>query len=126
MDALRNGLILFTERYEACVEFYARTLALSIWFSKPELTCFRFGQSYLMIEHGGVAAAGEKSPAQSPLVLRVNVPNIEAACATLRERGVLDANVTRYAWGSIVHFLDPDGNSVQLCEWPKRDAIPPF
>jgi|GEM_PF-2482394 len=46
MDALRNGLILFTERYEACVELYARTLALSIWFSKPELTCFRFGQSY--------------------------------------------------------------------------------
>ena len=38
------------------MEFYARTLALSIWFSKPGLTCFRFGQSYLMIEHGGVAA----------------------------------------------------------------------
>jgi len=67
-----------------------------------------------------------KSPAQSPLVLRVNVPNIEAACATLRERGVKDANVTHHAWGSIVHFLDPDGNSVQLCEWPNRDAIPPF
>ena len=70
--------------------------------------------------------AGEKSPAQSPLVLRVKVPDIEVACATLRERGVLDANVKRYAWGSIVHFVDPDGNSIQLCEWPKHDAIPPF
>jgi len=107
MDALRNGLILFTERYEACVELYARTLALSIWFSKPELTCFRFGQSYLMIEHGGVAAAGEKSPAQSPVVLRVNVPNIEAACATLRERGVKDANVTHYALGEHRAFSRP-------------------
>ena len=126
MHTLRQGLILFTEHYEACVEFYQNTLGLGVWYAKPELTCFRFGQGYLMIEHGGVASAGEKSRAQSPLVLRLNVADIEAACAMLRERGVLDARVNVFPWGRIVHFLDPDGNSVQLCEWPLDAQLPPF
>ena len=126
MDTSRAGLILFTERYDECVAFYLRVLGLSVWFSKPELTCFRFGDAYLMVERGGVAAPGEKSRAMSPLVLRLNVVDIQAACATLHERGVGGAAVTRFAWGDIVHLLDPDGNSIQLCQWPADRAIPQF
>ena len=44
----------------------------------------------------------------------------------LRERGVLDARVNVFPWGRIVHFLDPDGNSIQLCEWPLDAQLPPF
>lgn len=126
MDPARVGLIVFTEHYEECVAFYERVLGLSVWFCKPELTCFRFGEAYLMVERGGVAGPAEKSRAMSPLVLRLNVVDIEAACATLRERGVNSATVTRFPWGDIVHFLDPDGNSIQLCEWPADGTIPPF
>jgi lactoylglutathione lyase len=123
VEIKHHGLILFTENYEACVDFYGRVLALSVWFAKPTLTCFRFGPAYLMVESGGVAAPGEKPRNMSPVVLRLNVTDVESACAELRERGMTDAQVTRFPWGNIVHFLDPDGNSVQLCEWP-AGAVP--
>jgi lactoylglutathione lyase len=123
VNVTHYGLILFTENYQACLEFYTRVLGLSVWYEKAELTCLRFGPVYLMVEHGGVAAAGEKPRSMSPVVLRLNVSDIEQACAELRARGVAGAQVTHFPWGKIVHFLDPDGNSVQLCEWPEG-AVP--
>jgi lactoylglutathione lyase len=126
MDVIRNGLILFVEKYEACVEFYKRALSLSIWYAKPDLTCFRFGQSYLMVERGGVAADSEKTRALSPVILRLNVVDIEAACVELQSLGVASATVTRFPWGRVVHFLDPDGNSIQLCQWPENAGLPSF
>jgi lactoylglutathione lyase len=122
----RHGLILFTENYERCVAFYQRVLALSIWFAKPELTCFRFGSSYLMVERGGVGCEREKPRNLSPIALRLNVADIEVACAALRARGVDSPQITQFPWGEIVHFLDPDGNSIQLCAWPSAEEIPAF
>ena len=55
----RTGVILCTERYEACVDFYRRTLALPELFSLDNkhstLTCLDMGGSYLMIETEGTA-----------------------------------------------------------------------
>ena len=61
MKLSRTGVIINTERYEACVAFYRDLFGLEILFTKGDyLTCFDFQGSYLMIEtEGGLVAVVE-------------------------------------------------------------------
>jgi lactoylglutathione lyase len=115
-----HGIILGTERFEACVAFYRDILELPIWYEKPSLVCFRFGDGYLMVETGGVARVGRKSPSENPTMLRFNVDDVVAASNALRQRGI-EVDVEQHSWGTVGTFLDPDGN---LCEF--KDAGDPF
>jgi lactoylglutathione lyase len=115
-----HGIILGTERFDACVAFYRDMLELPIWYEKPGLVCFRFGDGYLMVETGGVARDGRKSPSENPTMLRFNVDDVVAASGALRQRGI-EVNVEQHSWGTVGTFLDPDGN---LCEF--KDAGDPF
>lgn len=45
-----HGFFLYVEPYIECVSFYRDVLDLPILFDTDELTCFGFGESYLMIE----------------------------------------------------------------------------
>lgn len=45
-----HGIILGTERYEACLAFYRDVLELPVWFEKERLCCLRFGNGYLKRE----------------------------------------------------------------------------
>lgn len=111
--AEQTGLILFTENYEACVQFYCDLVGLEIMYAKPGLTCFSFGTSYLMVESDGVASASEKSFAQNAVTLRFNVKDVAECAAMLKERGA-DIQVHHWSWGVTALFLDPDGNRVEL------------
>jgi lactoylglutathione lyase len=112
-----HGIILGTERFEACVAFYRDTLGLPVWYVKEHLVCLRFGNGYLMIETGGVARNGRKSQAENPTMLRFNVDDVEGAARDLRSKGV-SVDVQSYAWGTVGTFLDPDGNA---CEFKNAD-----
>jgi lactoylglutathione lyase len=115
-----HGIILGTERFDACVAFYRDMLELPIWYEKSGLVCFRFGDGYLMVETGGVARDGRKSPSENPTMLRFNVDDVVAASNALRQRGI-EVDVEQHSWGTVGTFLDPDGN---LCEF--KDAGDPF
>jgi lactoylglutathione lyase len=115
-----HGIILGTERFEACVAFYRDVLELPIWYEKPGLVCFRFGDGYLMVETGGVARGGRKSQAENPTILRFNVDDVASASHALRQRGI-QVDVEQHSWGIVGTFSDPDGN---LCEF--KDAGDPF
>jgi lactoylglutathione lyase len=115
-----HGIILGTERFVACVAFYRDILELPIWYEKSGLVCFRFGDGYLMVETGGVARDGRKSPSENPTILRFNVDDVIAASNALRQRGIA-VDVEQHSWGTVGTFLDPDGN---LCEF--KDAGDPF
>ena len=86
MKLTRSGIILCTERYEACVDFYRRVLELPDLFSLDDehsmLTCLDMGGNYLMIETGGTAIPGGRPIEQSPVKLRFNVHDVEAASTT--------------------------------------------
>ena len=117
MQLERLGIILFTKNYEACVDFYTKTLGLPVMFEKDEpgstLTCCDFGGAYLMIETEGPAPVAAKSIDQNPTKLRFNVQDVEATAAALREKGVA-ITVESYSWGAIADFTDPDGNMCSL------------
>jgi lactoylglutathione lyase len=111
------GIILGTEKFDACVRFYRDTLELPVWYTKPTLVCLRFGDGYLMIESGGLAVEGVKPNSNNPTMIRFNVENVEAAANTPRARGVA-VTVEVYDWGTVGTFADPDGNK---CEFKNAD-----
>jgi len=119
MNFKLTGIILFTENYLDCVDFYQDKLGLPVLFSKADLTCFRFGDAYLMVEMGGVSSVSPKELHQNPTILRLNVADIETTAAELRERGV-DVKISYFDWGVVGSFHDPDGN---LCELKDHESL---
>ncbi|MBX3570247.1 MAG: VOC family protein [Rhizobiaceae bacterium] len=119
MRTERCGLVLHTERYEACVAFYRDVVGLRVEFEKDEpgqvLTIFDFGGAYLMLERDGLAVRGRKTKDQNPATLRLNVVDLDGIAASLRDKG-LDVSVARFEWGAIADLCDPDGNRCQLRE----------
>ena len=117
MELTRSGVILCTERYEACVDFYRKTLGLPELFSldneHSRLTCLDMAGSYLMVETGGTAVPGGKPIEQSPVILRFNVHDVEATAELLEARGVR-VSIRREIWGTVGDFIDPDGNQCAL------------
>jgi lactoylglutathione lyase len=115
----RTGIILHSERYNACLQFYRDKVGLIVEFEKSEpgqvLAIFTFGGSYLMLETGGMARDGAKTASENPITIRFNVTDVEAEAARLRARGV-DIQVMRMPWGTIGGFRDPDGNRCELRE----------
>ena len=52
--------------------------------------------------------------------LQLVVPDIEAAQAQLRERGVPVGDIQDFPWGRFVFFSDPDGNGWAVQQIPAR------
>jgi len=117
MEMARTGVILNTEHYEACVAFYRDLFDLEILFEREEgdfrLTCFAYGGAYLMVETDGVARQGEKTVAESPTKLRINVPDVDEALEAVRAYGI-DAEIAVNDWGRTIDIHDPDGNRVGI------------
>ena len=127
MNFERTGVILCTENYDACVDFYADVLELPVLNAKDDahskLTTFEFGGSgsYLMVETGGKAIPIGKTVKDNPVWLRFNVADVDAAAAELSKKGV-DVTIRREVWGTCGDFMDPDGNICSFREerpgWP--------
>lgn len=115
-----QGIILGTERYDACLAFYRDIIGLPVWYEKEGLVCLRFGDGYLIIETGGVARDTRKPNSENPMMSRFNVDDVVAMAALLERKGV-PVRVKDYAWGTVGTFIDPDGNACEL-----KDANDPF
>ena len=115
VNVARYGIILNTENYEECVAFYRDLFGLRQLFKKDEdgfkLTCLKYGHGYLMVEQGGRAKNGVKSPEEGSFKLRFNVDDLEEALAEIRSWGI-PAAITENAWGRTINISDPDGNRV--------------
>ncbi len=113
MDITRTGLILNTENYEACRDFYGSVLELpllhQIGEGEDEITVFAFGSSYLMVEHEGMSHRSTKPNAVCPTKLRFNVPDVTKAAKELSDKGV-EVTIRKHDWGTTGEFADPDGN----------------
>ena len=117
MNISRTGVILNTEKFDECVDFYKKAFDLETLFHQVDgdfrLTCLEFGAAYLMIETGGIASTGGKSVSQNATKLRFNVADINIALENLAAHGV-DAEITRNNWGSTINLFDPDGNRIGI------------
>lgn len=111
----RYGIILNTENFEECVAFYRDLFGLRQLFEKKEggfkLACLEYGNGYLMVEQGGKAKNGVKSPKEGSFKLRFNVEDLEEALAEIRAWGI-QAEIQESSWGRTINISDPDGNRV--------------
>lgn len=123
MNFTKAGIILFTENYERCVEFYGSVLELDLLHEidreNEQLTTFSLGGAYLMVESGGVASQSAKKIAQNPTKLRFNVSNVSATAELLMRKDV-DVRIVVHTWGTTAEFTDPDGN---LCALRSNDGF---
>lgn len=117
MNFTMAGIFLFTQKYEECVDFYGHTLELEVLHrinrADEQITTFMLGNTYLMVEAGGVAHDGKKTVESCPTKFRFNVPNVKAACYQLRSKG-LKVEIFDHTWGITAEFSDPDGNPCAL------------
>ncbi len=117
MNFTKAGIILFTQKYEECVDFYGRILELEFLhrIDRPgeRLTTFLLGDTYLMVETGGVAHDGVKPVEKSPVKFRFNVPDVKSTADELRNKGI-SVKVIDHTWGTTAEFSDPDGNRCAL------------
>ncbi len=112
------GFILFTEQYEKMVTFYRDVLALPVRADKSFFIVFNWGYGYLMVEP--FVPGHRVQPLHdggSPLVLRLNVFDLEQTVDELRAKGVAVA-VESFDWGTVATFVDPDGNVLELKDAP--------
>jgi lactoylglutathione lyase len=117
MKFTKAGIILNTQKYQECVDFYGAILSLDIMFkiNRPgeKITTFALGDVYLMIEPDGHAQVGKKSVAACPTKFRFNVNDVQAECTALRRKGV-QVEVIDHNRGTTAEFSDPDGNRCAL------------
>ncbi|TCZ69294.1 glyoxalase/bleomycin resistance/dioxygenase family protein [Paenibacillus albiflavus] len=115
MKIKESGIVVFMENYESTVEFYISVLSLPVRERKVGLTILEFGNSYLMIEDKGVASHIEKTRAQNPTVLRIDVEDFEQTISEMTTRGA-DIKVHKFNWGTIGVIIDPEGNRIEIKE----------
>lgn len=117
MNISRAGVILNTEKYDECVDFYKKVFDLKTLFRQVDgdfrLTCLELGSAYLMIETGGFASTQGKSVSQNATKLRFNVADINIALDILTAHGI-GAEITHNDWGSTINLFDPDGNRIGI------------
>lgn len=64
-----------------------------------------------MVEQGGKAKNGVKSPKEGSFKLRFYVEDLEEALAEIRAWGI-QAEIQESSWGRTINISDPDGNRV--------------
>ncbi len=109
MNFDRTGIIFYTINYDKCVEFYEKTLELKKIFESENLTCFQFGDSYLMIELDDEYKENQTGATRIKSCLRINVQNIKSETDKLMAKNV-KVDYQEHSWGMIAKFHDPDGN----------------
>lgn len=116
----RTGVILYTVNYKECVDFYENIIELPVLFKTDTLTCFRFGDSYLMVEiddeYDGII---HEEKTRIKTCLRMNVLDVKKQSNKIISKGV-KVDYQEHSWGTIAKFLDPDGN---LCAFKDSDKF---
>ena len=119
MEFDRTGIILYTIEYQKCVEFYEKIIGLTKMFGSENLTCFEFGNSYLMVEldveYNGIQSETERIKT----CLRMNIQNVKKLADKLTEKDV-EVDYQEHTWGTVAKFYDPDGN---LCAFKDSEKF---
>ena len=122
MEYTKTGIVVITEKYNACVDFYKNVIQLKATGEEIKgafkMTRFEVGTSYILVETGGKAIPAGKKVSENPCVLRFDVENIGQVLKHLLSFG-LEANFYDWDWGKIITVCDPDGNRIEFKE-PKQ------
>ncbi|WP_286827975.1 glyoxalase/bleomycin resistance/dioxygenase family protein [Maribacter sp. UBA4516] len=78
-------------------------------FENENLTCFEFGQAYLMVEIDNQFKGRKIGMERTKTCLRKNVSNVKILANKLISKNI-EVDYQEHSWGTIAKFTDPDGN----------------
>lgn len=105
-------IALFTDDVDGLRRFYDELLGHSPEASWPGGVVYAAGGVKLLL-HERAGASPDGPPNEDHVAL--GVPDVDAACDALRERGVALLSEPRdYSWGRSAYLRDPDGRLVEL------------
>jgi len=116
----RTGIILYVNEYTTCVHFYEKLLQLPKLFETEILTCFAFGETYLMVELDDQDLPDPPSQSRIRTCLRMNVKEVKKRAQQLVERGI-EVDYQEHSWGIVAKFFDPDGNLLAFKDSEKSE-----
>ena len=119
MEFDRTGIILYTIEYQKCVQFYEEIIGLTKMFKTENLTCFEFGNSYLMVELDDDYDGTQNESERIKTCLRMNIQNVKKFADKLTEKNV-KVDYQEHSWGTVAKFFDPDGN---LCAFKDSEKF---
>ena len=116
IDAL-VGVVLWTDRMEAMVDFYEAVLELPVRSRHDDFAVFTL-QPGVRLSIGLHDRVRGRSRDPYRVMVNLGVPDIHRAAATLKGRGVVFTREPEQEhWGGwVATFHDPDGNTVQLLQ----------
>jgi len=97
MEFDRTGFILYTLNYKECAHFYQHILELKIMFTTDELTCFKFGSSYLMVELDDEFSTTTVEAERTKICMRMNVENVKEMTDKLTSKNI-KVNYQEFSW----------------------------
>jgi lactoylglutathione lyase len=115
----RTGIILYTIEFEKCLHFYEDILELKKIFESENLTCFEFGNTYLIVELDDEYDGNQTESERIKTCLRMNVQNVKSLADKLTSKNV-KVDYQEHSWGTVAKFFDPDGN---LCAFKDSEKF---
>ena len=115
----RTGIVLYTIEYKKCIDFYQNVIELKEIFATESLTCFEFGNSYLMVEIDDEFDGTIPGHERIRTCLRMNVPNVKRLADKLIAKNIR-VDYQEHSWGTVAKFFDPDGN---LCAFKDTEKF---
>ncbi len=118
------GILIHTgaDGFAAMRAFYLKALALPVRTDRPGFVSFEWGDMRLTIAvHSGVAGSAVDA---DRILVNFSTTDIDVAVARLADAGVPVVRPPEpESWGGrVATFRDPDGNLLQLLEFPQGDA----
>lgn len=118
-----QGLIwvgIYVEDLQASIRFYKEVMELPLLAQDDDWAHFDSGNgSLLELFSGGTASAEPKLPTQQSIVIGLRVSDLDRSIAELKRKGVhFTGDVGEYAGTRWAHFLDPEGNQLEIKEIP--------
>jgi lactoylglutathione lyase len=117
------GVVMITvSDMERSVHFYRDVLGLPLRFESPHWTEFDTETVTLALHSGGTprsALPAEGPPSAGSVSTGWYVKELDATCATLKERGVrfiMEPTTREGEWIRLAVFLDPDGCALSLAQ----------
>lgn len=114
MKAKIGRVIMYVRDFEGLAAWYCETFGLKLRLSRPDARWVEvdMGRGVVLAFHGGGQPKNHRRPPQ----IMFEVPDAEAACAELREKGIKMGKIGRWEHVVWVHGKDPEGNPFQLTE----------
>ncbi|MGB1041777.1 MAG: glyoxalase/bleomycin resistance/dioxygenase family protein [Tenacibaculum sp.] len=88
-------------------------------FETETITCFQFGNSYLIVELDDKFNEVQTKSERIRTCLRMNVSNVKNLADKLIKKNI-EVDYQVHSWGTVAKFFDPDGN---LCAFKDSEKF---